>query len=419
MSDKIAPRKEAYLDCPKLRYGVEALPVEMEGKTMILLRDQLGFSDQPLVMSSAAAQLLMHMDGSNSLRDLQSLFMRVTGQLIYMEQLQEIQAKLDEHLFLDNDRFQQRVIEEQSRFANDPVRRMTHAGLSYPGEPALLRQELASYFLPESGGPGTPQAIAPPQPLLGLVAPHIDIKAGGACYAHAYKTLCESRSPQTWVVLGTGHQPLRNFFAVTCKDFETPLGTLSCDRQCGEALLQRSPRDLRTEEYNHHREHTIEFQAVFLALCQPNTRIVPMLCSFSHEDWETDQAYIDETAASLRELPATCGYPVGYLASIDLAHIGPRYGDRFQPHAGTIREHLDADRDLLAALENCDPGAFIQKLRRERNRRRICGLAPLYVLARVLEGQARGTVLHHAHTAVDQQHSFVTFASMAFFPVAG
>jgi AmmeMemoRadiSam system protein B len=293
---------------------------------------------------------------------------------------------------------------------------MTHAGQSYPGDPALLKQELASYFLSEAGGPGAPQEATSRRPLLGLVAPHIDIKAGGPCYAHAYKTLCESLAPRTWVILGTGHQPLQNFFALTRKDFETPLGVVKGDKQWGETFLQRAPRDVCLDEYAHCREHTIEFQAVFLALCQPRAQIVPMLCSFSLEDFETEQGYIDEVAALLRELASTCGYPVGFLASVDLAHIGPRYGDRNQPHSGTVREHLEADRELLATLENCDAGAFIQKLRREHNRRRICGLAPLYVLAKVLEGQARGKVLHHVHAGVDQHNSFVSFASMAFFP---
>ncbi len=405
------------MDYPKLRDGVEALPVEVDGKTMILLRDQLGFCEASLVLSPAAIQILSHMDGTNSLRDLQAHLMRLTGQLVYLEQLQEIEAKLDEHLLLDNDRFHQKVVEEHRRFADDPVRHATHAGLSYPGEPALLRQELASYFLTEAGGPGTPQAVDPPRRLLGLVAPHIDIKAGGICYAHAYRALCESRAPQTWVVLGTGHQPLQNFFTVTEKDFETPLGTVTCDRFFLETLLERASRDLRTDEYNHRREHTIEFQAVFLALCQPKAGIVPLLCSFSHEDWETDQAYIDETATLLRDCARACGYPVGFLASVDLAHIGPRYGDRFRPNDGTVREHLEADRELLASVEKCDPETFIRILGREHNRRHVCGLAPLYVLARILQGEARGELLRQHYAIVDQHHSFVTYAGMAFYPL--
>ena len=52
---------------------------------------------------------------------------------------------------------------------------------------------------------------------------------------------------------------------------------------------------------------------------------------------------------------------------------------------------------------------------RGRNRRRICGLAPLYVLSKIFEGAAAGVLLDHSYAVVDQQNSFVTFASMAFY----
>jgi len=41
------------------------------------------------------------------------------------------------------------------------------------------------------------------------------------------------------------------------------------------------------------------------------------------------------------------------------------------------------------------------------------------VLARVLEGRARGQLLDHRHALVDQYGSFVTFAAMVFHPSAG
>jgi AmmeMemoRadiSam system protein B len=214
------------------------------------------------------------------------------------------------------------------------------------------------------------------------------------------------------VILGTGHQPLQNFFALTRKDFETPLGVVKGDKQWGETFLQRAPRDVCLDEYAHCREHTIEFQAVFLALCQPRAQIVPMLCSFSLEDFETEQGYIDEVAALLRELASTCGYPVGFLASVDLAHIGPRYGDRNQPHAGTVREHLEADRELLATLENCDAGAFIQS-----SGENTIGAAsgPLYVLGLGPGRPGARQVLHHVHAGVDQHNSFVSLCQYGVF----
>jgi hypothetical protein len=120
----------------------------------------------------------------------------------------------------------------------------------------------------------------------------------------------------------------------------------------------------------------------------------------------------------LRDLAREGSDAVGFIASVDLAHIGPRYGDLFRPHAGTVREHLEADCELLEILGKCDPLEFMERVGRGRNRRRVCGMASLYMLAKILEGSAAGEVLEHAYSVVDNQNSFVTFASMAFYEKA-
>ena len=400
-------------DRPKLRYGVEAFPMRHQGQQMILLRDQLGLSTEPLVFAHVAAALLVNMNGEHSLRDLQELFMRRTGQLIYMEELENVVKLLDDHLMLENDRFIEAAAREVARFQKDPVRRAQLAGRSYPDDPAALREMIEGFFSESAGGPGLPGECDGTRPLLGLVAPHIDLQAGGACYAHSYKAACESVLPQTWVILGTGHEPVENSFALTIKDFETPLGTVACDREFCRELRESAPRDILASEYNHRREHTIEFQAVFLSFMQPGARIVPLLCSFSTEEGEIELDYIEQTAALLREIAVRRG-GVGFLASVDLAHIGQRYGDREPPDSAKLTENMGEDRGLLESLERCDSSAFLTTLQREHNRRRVCGAAPLYVFSRVLEGRARGKLLHHSYAVVGEDNSFVTFAGMAF-----
>jgi MEMO1 family protein len=402
-------------DYPKLRYGIEGFPVEHGGRQLIMLRDRLSITEESLLVSPQLARLMGEMDGSNSLRDLQASYMRLTGQLLYTDELEQILNKLDENLYLENDRFKQFMAQEAAKFREDPIRRMQLAGKSYPAEPDVLRRQFDQYFSVESGGPGTPRHGGTDRILCGLVAPHIDIEAGGSCFAHAYHALCEAVAPQTWVILGTGHEWVENAFALCPKDFETPLGNLLCDREYCSELERRAPFDLRASEYNHRKEHSIEFQAAFLARFQPRARIVPLLCSFHLEEWETRQRQVDAFARLLVEIAEAGERTVGFLASVDLAHIGPRYGDRFTPQADTIAEHRAADRELLECLKRCDSSSFLGRLEREGNKRRICGLAPLYVLCKILEGRATGTLLNHSHAVVDQQGSFVTFASMAFY----
>jgi AmmeMemoRadiSam system protein B len=308
------------------------------------------------------------------------------------------------------------VLDQMRRFQQDPVRRMQHAGNSYAADPAVLREELLGFFEPGNGGPGPVHSDGDQRAVLGLAAPHIDLRAGGPCFAHAYRAALSARPPGTWIVLGTGHEPVENYFAITLKDFETPFGIVECDRALGQELLQESPRDLRASEYNHHREHTVEFQAVFLSLLQPEAKIVPVLCSFSHEDQRADEEFIDRFCLAVRRRIEESKSPVGVLASVDLAHVGPRYGGRTAPTEASVAHHMSADKLLLDALCRVDAAGFMEQVRKERNARNICGVAPLYVLAKVLEGVARGEVLDHRHVVVDQYGSFVTFASMVFHP---
>jgi hypothetical protein len=342
--------------------------------------------------------------------------MRQTGQLLYIEELQNLVKTLDEHLFLDNGRFRSLAAEEISSFLGSPLRKMRHAGLSYPQDPEELRKKLDSFFSPENGGPGLPEPAAESRgKVVGLVAPHIDLNAGGPCFAYAYKAFAESERPSTWIVLGTGHDFIENSFALTVKDFETPLGPISCDQDICNELLSRAPFDILASECNHRTEHTIEFQALFLSYLQPEARIVPILCSFGPEDWKSNSNLVDEFARLLSELVFDRDLSVGIIASVDMAHVGRRYGDGYEPDEAMIRRNLSEDADLLKLLEECRAGEFIDSIHRDRNSRKICGTAPLYTMARALEGRSHGVTLRQSHAVVDESRSFVTFASMAFY----
>ncbi len=402
---------------PKLRSGLEAHQIEDAGQKMILLFDRIGYAPQNLVFSDSVVPILANMNGGNSLRDLQAYFMRQTGHLIYIEELQNLVKTLDEHLFLDNDRFRNLAAQEISTFLRGPTRKMRHAGQSYPQHPEELREKLDSFFRPEAGGPGLPgPAGACTDEIIGIVAPHIDLNAGGPCFAHAYKSAAEAHSPATWIVLGTGHDLVENCFALTIKDFETPLGLVHCDTQICEEMLSRIPFDIRASEYNHRTEHTIEFQAVFLSHIQPGARIVPILCSFGSEEWNSCKNLVNDFARVLAELVFDRNRSVGIIASVDLAHIGPRYGDRYEPDNTAIQQNLSSDTTILKLLEQCRADDFIQIINRDANSRKICGVAPLYTMSKAFEGRAHGITLRQSHAVVDEHHSFVTFASMAFYP---
>jgi predicted class III extradiol MEMO1 family dioxygenase len=80
-----------------------------------------------------------------------------------------------------------------------------------------------------------------------------------------------------------------------------------------------------------------------------------------------------------------------------------------------VREHQEADHRLLEIVSKADAEAFATTLVGERNRRRICGLPALYTMLKTLEGMVEGELLRYDFTKVDNEGSFVTFASVALY----
>lgn len=403
---------------PRLR-PVEAFPAVVSGQQVLCLRDPQQYSEAVVYVPAQTASILGLFDGQHSLLDIQEAFARRFGTLLFREQLLQVIHSLDEHLLLDSPRFADHRAEVEGEFRRARSRPSLLAGKGYPSDPEALRRQLDSY-LTAPDGPGE----TPPSPsaasLTGLVVPHIDFARGGPCYAWGYRELEGAPPADRFLILGTVHGPISRAFALTRKDFETPLGMAETDQDFLDRLLAEVGEGYLEEELAHRGEHSIEFQAVFLRHRMPPAhpvRILPVLCGSFHrfvEDRRSpgEEQGIESFVAALRETMATLGGRTVIMASADLAHVGPRFGDPRQITPGQLREVGDADREMLESVEAGDAEAFFRAVARDGDRRRICGLPPIYALLRLLP-QAGGRVLRYSQWPDPQ--GTVTFAAVALY----
>jgi len=412
------PRDAETYEYPRLR-PVEAFPAVVSGQEVLCLRDPQLYCEAVIYVPAQTASILGLFDGQHSLLDIQEAFARRFGSLLFREQLLQVIRSLDEHLLLDSPRFADHRAEVEEGFRRARSRAALLGGKSYPSDPTALRQQLDSY-LTVPDGPGD----TPPSPsaasLAGLVVPHIDFARGGPCYAWGYRELEGAPSADRWVILGTVHAPIARPFALTRKDFETPLGTVETDQGFMDRLLAGVGSDYFEDELAHRGEHSIEFQALFLRHRTPSAgpvRIVPVLCASFHrfvEDRRSpgEDREIDAFVAAIRDTIVSLGGRTVIMASADLAHVGPRFGDPRQITPGQLREVADADREMLGSVEAADAEAFFRAVARDGDRRRICGLPPIYTLLRLLPG-AWGRTLRYSQWADPQ--GTVTFAAVALY----
>lgn len=408
------------MEKPKIR-PLEALPVQREGQTYVLLRDPSRVAPEPIVIGTGAYFLITLFDGNNTLLDLQAAFTRQFGDLLPSEQLKELVDALDQGYFLDSPRYHQRLHEIREEFGRSPQRPAALAGLAYDNDPARLRAEIVSYF----ERPGAPGAIPAPRAdgaaLSGLISPHIDPRRGGAAYAHAYGELLTRERPELVIILGTSHYGMGpELFTATRKDYATPLGTVATDREFVERVAGRYPQgDLFAQEILHRDEHSIEFQALFLAwaLGTAGYKIVPILVGSFHEMVQSGETpgFNDKVRGLIDALRAELDVDERsalIVAGVDFAHVGRKFGDQFKADEKVAEWVKGADLALIENIKRGDPDGFFADVAKDQDARKICGFSPMYTQLELLRGHPARLLMHDI-AMEPQTESAVSFASLA------
>lgn len=400
---------------PHLR-SVEAFPLEHGGRRLVALRDPAGIAERVVSVPVEAVSLLALCDGQHTLEDLVAAHLGETGILLARHEVEHLLETLDREHFLDSPAFARRRAAAVEAYRAAPHRAAAHAGISYPADPARLAARLAA--LEAEAGDGAVEG-PPGADLVALVAPHIDLRVGGATYVPAYRALAAAGGADLAVVVGVGHGGIPGLFAATMLDFATPLGVMRTDRTFVSELSAAFGEDLTAEELVHRSDHTVEFQVVFLQrVLGGSCRIVPLLASFGYEAAEGAAAgRIARFAAALAETVdrrRARGERLVLVASADLAHVGPRYGDPEPFDRPALDEVERADRGLLEAVAAGDAGAFLGRVAADGDRYRVCGFSPIYTALRTVPAR-QGRLLAYGRGPTDGDGSICSYASLALY----
>jgi AmmeMemoRadiSam system protein B len=209
------------------------------------------------------------------------------------------------------------------------------------------------------------------------------------------------------VVFGTDHAGGLGKVTLTRQSYATPLGVLPTATDVVDAVASAiGEEDAFEEELHHRKEHSIELAMVWLHRAAEGTslEVVPILCgSFHHfTEGEADPASDERFGRTIEALRrATDGRRVLVVAAADLAHVGPAFGDARGFDDEDRQDLANKDAKLLATVCDGDSLGFFEQVRDERDRRRICGLPPIYLSLRYLD-KARGHVVDYDQCPADQ-----------------
>lgn len=402
-------------DKPRLR-PILFMKTRVEGKEYILAQDQTRRA-QPVLLPVALEPVLRLLDGNHTLRDIQMELIRARGgQLVSFDEVKKMVEQLDSHMLLDSERFRETRELDRKFWEGFRLRKPFHSGRAYPDEPDELVRMLDGFY----SGLDSQPLVGEGEFVRGLLAPHIDISSGGPTFARAYRELSGEPRAGLYVILGTAHDYTPGPVSISRKDYLTPLGVARTDNDFLDRLTERYNPHWLMDDTSHEAEHSIEFQLIFLQHmlgAENMPPVVPVLAGGFSEYLENGRSpagdeRIGGFLEAFRKTVEEDERKVTYIVGGDLAHIGPRYGDSHPVLPDDIKSCSEKDMQMLEkACEGAEE--FFSFVAGEGDRRNICGMPPLYLMLKLLDG-AVGEVIHSSHWFDDSTRSAVTFAAMVY-----
>lgn len=385
---------------------------EGRGEPLLLARDPLEYTPQPFEVPAVAYPLLEALAASRSWGDFWHRLHRFGFSTSEEPAIQYFIEELDTHYALLSPRFEERRRQWEAEYCSYPLRTAALAGLCYPAHSTELRNMLAASLA------SAPELALPAAAPVAAVAPHVDLRVGLESYAMAYHVL-QALKPELIVRLSTSHHGWYAPYIVTEKNFQTPLGILPTAHQLVRQLCQQCPKVVTDIDIVHKPEHSLEFHILCAHhLFGPDVEVLSILVtSFGSYVLQRRAPEHDESMRhffrSLRKLVFRSGWRSFWIASADMSHIGPKFGDTADADS-LLPQAEQHDRTLLEAICRADTHTYFTLIAEGGDAYRIFGLPPVYMLLATLQPRF-GSTLDYRHWHDASTSSAVTFASLLYY----
>lgn len=365
---------------PKLR-EVRTQPALHQGRQGFVLTDPLGICQAAIFIPASLAPLLALMDGTRGPDALRTAFQLRMGMALSNETIHQLVSSLDQVLLLDNQRFAAALRSAVEAYRAAPYRAFTLPGNCCPSDPAGLSQYFDGLL-----STADHDQVVPADRILGVIVPHIDFPRGGPVYADVWSKAGNAiREAELVIILGTDHAGQNSSLTLTRQSYQTPWGTLPTATSLADEIARIAGDELFKDELHHSREHSVETAALWVHyLMRDRVRpVLPVLCGSMQEYMGSSRSpatngSVGTVARMLSKIAS--GRRTVFVAAADLAHVGPVFGDPHPLDTVSKTELTKTDERLMQVLAHGDPEAFLAEISAEGDRRRVCGVPPVYLM---------------------------------------
>ncbi len=358
---------------PHLR-PIQPLPMQKDGKQLIALRDPAMLTQQTMVVPVQAMGILQQFQGGRTLAELAEQFSTSA------DQLAELAKALDQVGLLWGPTFERM---ESARWEKlQAVGAFPPRGSSTLGEnDEDCRKAITEYF-EQTEDPELDSKAR------GIVSPHLDYERGWPNYAAAYYVLRDTKPPDRVVVLGTNHFGLGDGVVLTELGFDTPMGRAGTDEQVTSAMIEKLGRPIIADQLDHLPEHSVDLQIPWIQYCFGDVPVVGALVPDPLTPMISDDGErvgLEPFVQTLRETLSEVGGETFFVASCDMSHVGPQFGE---PRPVDEQRRIDVerhDRDMMCKFLAADPEEFLAAMRWNKNPTRWCSVGPMAAMLMLTE----------------------------------
>jgi AmmeMemoRadiSam system protein B len=412
---------------PKLR-PVRGFPAQADGQMLLGLSDARQISDRVVFMAPAAQLILPLMDGQRSLEQIVS----EVGRGLTREVLEPLVAQLDDAGLLFGPVFEAMLAKVKTDF--DATAVLPPASTAAIAD-AIVQGALGENATDEQKATEGPKRLRAafegwmaqalekaPNPSFAelpkaIVAPHIDYPRGWLNYGSVWGRMRVVDRPDRVVILGTNHFGEGTGVVGCDKGYQSPLGTCEIDGPLLDIMKRELGEKLFTHRYDHEREHSIELQIPWIQqvlgtdekgqYCKVFGALIHDPTVNNGESYDGKgvglQAFVDALRKAIAELPGR----TLVVASADLSHVGPSFGDE-KPLAGEEEEPtqfrnkvFQHDREMLELIRQNKPDELVSSMAWQQNPTRWCSVGNL--VATMMVVKPREVQLLNYTATLDQQ----------------
>ncbi len=389
-----------HLQRPALR-RIHPVQLQKDNQVFLGLQDPCMLCPQMMVVPPQAFQVMQFFNGERSVDEIAS-----TLKLADMAPLLELLRKLDEFGLIWGPTCE--ALEDKKKHELQSGGTFAAGATKSLGEdPAAIRAQLEKW-LDEAEDAELEGTVA------GIVACHLDYGRGHPVYASSYRTIAKGPRPDRVVVLGTNHFGLGDGVVMADLGFESPLGRVSADQKIVERMRAATGRKLFVDILDHVPEHSIQLHLPWIQHLYGDVPVVAALVPDPVVGLIADDGArvgVDEFVDLLGHALAAEGGRTLFVASADLSHVGPAFGEPSPVGDQRRREVESHDRammkEFLAGGNN-----LVAKMRELKNPTRWCSVGCMSAVARLAKPSCIELIDYRQ--AVDEQgHALVSSASMA------